>query len=930
MNWYHRGEGRYVEYGTSFKASQTFGFKRSLTDTIYNMNLEHLSPRPGDGLRDARRRRRPHRRHDLPDVPRPPPPRGHERDGADAARLDGLPPRRLRPARVLLRRHLRLAQDRLPLAARAAGRARPARGLRRRRPGRERPLRLPAALAARQRHALAQERPVRAGVLDRRRRQADRAPDARRRRARRVPRGPRDDRALRPLAVAGRAARSTSSRRFDGFGRAAGAARVRRDGRAPRSRSARPRARRRSTCSTASGAPSCCRGSSAPRSALEGVDLVMHLTDHPDGEGAIRGRRGELRFMPGGDADRPARASAGASRATSTLLDLAIATASSLAPTYPDALGRVWSALRCRDLRRGAASAPPRLRVHRLGRRPPRRRRLARVAARQRLARGAAVVRDRARPREARAAVVAARRRADGARALRRRPLAVRAALLALGHPARALAPRRRPPRASASPARYDVAAARGRKLRAARDVMASVAAALPEVRRARRGHATPTAASTTRARPSAAGRSRSSRRRDGRRGARRSSRRPSSTTAAAACSRAGRATRSSGRWRAATPGASGASPTRCGSGCRCARCSCCRSRAPPLRLLHLDLAVLLAFSVSYAFFNARAHRRLGPARLSAARLPAGAHARHRGRAGARARAAAAAADRAGRRRWRSRRSSSLGFRTGLNVIGSNVIDVGYASVIGADHFGARPAVYGHFPPDNAHGDTYGPVLYYAYVPFEALLPWSGTLGRPARRPRRGRRLRPAHRGGLWLLGRRLPRAGRSARCSPTCGRRSRSRCSWPTRTPTTGSSPLLVTARAARARARPPARGALAGSRRADEVRAARARAAVRDLRRARRPRGAAAIALSAAGFAAVAALALSPVALGGGLRTFYDRTLGFQADRGSPFSVWGLYDLPAPQRRAARRRCARASPSPSSRAAATRSPSPRSAPPC
>ena len=43
MNWYHRGEARYVEYGTSFKASQAFGFKQSLTDTIYNMNLEHLS-----------------------------------------------------------------------------------------------------------------------------------------------------------------------------------------------------------------------------------------------------------------------------------------------------------------------------------------------------------------------------------------------------------------------------------------------------------------------------------------------------------------------------------------------------------------------------------------------------------------------------------------------------------------------------------------------------------------------------------------------------------------------------------------------------------------------------------------------------------------------------------------------------------------------
>lgn len=43
MNWYHRGEGRYVEYGSSFKASRVFGFKRSLTDTVYRMNAEHLN-----------------------------------------------------------------------------------------------------------------------------------------------------------------------------------------------------------------------------------------------------------------------------------------------------------------------------------------------------------------------------------------------------------------------------------------------------------------------------------------------------------------------------------------------------------------------------------------------------------------------------------------------------------------------------------------------------------------------------------------------------------------------------------------------------------------------------------------------------------------------------------------------------------------------
>ena len=43
MNWYHRGEERYVEYGSSFQATRTFGIVRSLYDTVYNMNLTHLS-----------------------------------------------------------------------------------------------------------------------------------------------------------------------------------------------------------------------------------------------------------------------------------------------------------------------------------------------------------------------------------------------------------------------------------------------------------------------------------------------------------------------------------------------------------------------------------------------------------------------------------------------------------------------------------------------------------------------------------------------------------------------------------------------------------------------------------------------------------------------------------------------------------------------
>jgi hypothetical protein len=43
MNWYHRGEERYVEYGSSFQATRAFGVVRSLYDTVYNMNMAHLT-----------------------------------------------------------------------------------------------------------------------------------------------------------------------------------------------------------------------------------------------------------------------------------------------------------------------------------------------------------------------------------------------------------------------------------------------------------------------------------------------------------------------------------------------------------------------------------------------------------------------------------------------------------------------------------------------------------------------------------------------------------------------------------------------------------------------------------------------------------------------------------------------------------------------
>ena len=93
------------------------------------------------------------------------------------------------------------------------------------------------------------------------------------------------------------------------------------------------------------------------------------------------------------------------------------------------------------------------------------------------------------------------------------------------------------------------------------------------------------------------------------------------------------------------------------------------------------------------------------------------------------------------------------GFRIGLNIRDSNVIDVGYSGVIGAQRIASGEAPYGHMPvevgkmcaaPDrdgrtvyriqtngrcesaDARGDTYGPVSYQAYLPGYAAFGWKG------------------------------------------------------------------------------------------------------------------------------------------------------------------------------------------------------------
>ncbi len=67
-----------------------------------------------------------------------------------------------------------------------------------------------------------------------------------------------------------------------------------------------------------------------------------------------------------------------------------------------------------------------------------------------------------------------------------------------------------------------------------------------------------------------------------------------------------------------------------------------------------------------------------------------------------------------------------MGFRVGLNMADAGAIDVGYAGVTGAHQIVHGEQLYGDWPEDIHSGDTYGPVNYAAYIPFEVIWPYTG------------------------------------------------------------------------------------------------------------------------------------------------------------------------------------------------------------
>ncbi|MEK6325901.1 MAG: glycosyltransferase 87 family protein [Actinomycetota bacterium] len=228
--------------------------------------------------------------------------------------------------------------------------------------------------------------------------------------------------------------------------------------------------------------------------------------------------------------------------------------------------------------------------------------------------------------------------------------------------------------------------------------------------------------------------------------------------------------------------------------------------------------------------------------------------------------------------------------RIALNVADSRVIDIGVAGVVGADHISQGQELYdgGFAPGVGIRGDVYGPLNYLAYVPFEAIFPWHGHWGDvPA-----------AHAAaiafdlltalGLLALGRRL-RPGGHGRTLGIALAFGWLACPFTLYTMNANANDSLIAAIVVGAMlvlASPPARGAMVALGSAAKFGPAALAPLFATGTGDRRCRSAL---IFGAAFLALSVLLVLPFLPDGGLRELYDRTLGYQASRSSPFSVWG-----------------------------------------
>jgi hypothetical protein len=234
-----------------------------------------------------------------------------------------------------------------------------------------------------------------------------------------------------------------------------------------------------------------------------------------------------------------------------------------------------------------------------------------------------------------------------------------------------------------------------------------------------------------------------------------------------------------------------------------------------------------------------------------------------------------------------------IGARIALSLFSHIVIDVGYASVIGAHRILHGQSLYW---AGAAHGDTYGPIAYLAYVPFELAFPWHGAWDY----------LISAHAAalafdlltilGLVVLGRRLrPGAG---------GKRLGLALGWAWAAcpftllvlmlHTDDGLVAMLSVWALVAFASPAGRGVLVGLAAAAKF----APAALLPLFAGGygRARGAKQWFATTAAFTVVVAGSIALFVPAGGLSEFYNHTIGFQLTRTDVFSPWALHPGLAP----------------------------------
>ena len=227
-----------------------------------------------------------------------------------------------------------------------------------------------------------------------------------------------------------------------------------------------------------------------------------------------------------------------------------------------------------------------------------------------------------------------------------------------------------------------------------------------------------------------------------------------------------------------------------------------------------------------------------------------------------------------------------MGFRVGLNVADSGAIDVGYAGVVGADRIAHGEQLYDNFPADVSQGDTYGPVNYLAYLPFERIWPYSGEWDDLPAAHAASILFDLAVFGFLILLGIRIRPGPEGQRLAAILafGWAAYPYTAYALESNSNDSLVAALLVGTLLLMARPLARGAALAA--ATWAKFVTAPLAPMFLIYERKLRPAL---LFVTGFALLTVVVTAWPAIDPGLRTFYDRTIASQAGRSSPFSIWG-----------------------------------------